>query len=96
MWRQFDHIGRLLLSESSILPRTMLTVDFRVVEDRLWQLRPKGKLTQCFRIPFEQYKDDRNNLASNAPHHLGATSILARSLVEAALERNQARVIRWQ
>src|SRR6266568_7392449 len=90
MWRQFDHIGRLLLRESSILPRTMLTVGLRVVENWLWQLGPKRKLTQGLRIPFEQHKDDRDHLASNASHHLGAARVLARSLVVAALERDQA------
>src|SRR5579884_412766 len=90
MRRQFDHRGGLMLRESSIMPRTMLTVDFQVVEDWLWQRGPKGQLTQGLRILFEQHKDNRDHLARNTSHHLGATRILACSLIVAAFERNQA------
>jgi hypothetical protein len=74
MRRQFDHMRSPLLRESSILPRTVLTMGFWIVENRLWQLGPKWKLTQGLRVPFEQHKDDRNNLSSNTPHDLGAAS----------------------
>src|SRR6266699_2615913 len=86
---QFDHIVRLFLNRSPILPCTMLMMDLRVIQHWIRWLSARRRLAQRFQILLEQRVDDRDHLPCNPTDHLTPAGVLVCFLVETALDGDQ-------
>src|SRR5215467_13766772 len=67
-------------------------MDLRVIEHRIGWFCSSRELAQGFLIGLEQHVDDRDDLPGNATDDLAFPSILTGSLIETALDGNQALV----
>ncbi len=89
MRRKFNDVRRLRPGVSLILPCTMPSMHFRVVERWLWWLCARWELREQFLISFQQDKDSRDDLTSNTAYHRQTSRILARLLIKTAFTANQ-------
>src|SRR5260370_22556048 len=92
MLRQLDQLPRLFLSGSSVLPCSVLSVEFRVIEYGIGWLCARSQFQKGLLIFFEQGEDDRDDLACNPTHDFALACIPTRSLVETAFDGNQVLV----
>jgi hypothetical protein len=72
------------------LPRSVLAMDLRVIKHWIGRFYPSRELAQGFLIRLEEHVDDRDYLPGNATDDLASARILAGSLIETALDGNEA------
>ncbi len=89
MQRQFNDIRWLCRSKCLIMPCTMSSMHFRVVQGGFWWLGARRERGQHLLISFQQDKDGRDNLTCNPPDDFQASGRLVCFLVETAFALNQ-------